>query len=243
MLKYKFPLSVLIIVFSFQIIYSADMIQKVEYRKTTVFYTADDKKGWSAYVIGKVLSTGQRQISDNDLNQAAQDKSKITVRLYSATGLRKGQTLFVINERNLIVSRIEINSIFKSTSFGYLLTGYGNFRRVQEDFNVVLKTEDINDGFSYVYKSRADYFQKTGNKSKSMQMYEKAIEADKNNATAHMKLGYLYYDQKIYSYAKKEFELAYESIWNVYDNQDKFDIIRGMIITRYSLAYESNLPA
>ncbi len=232
-----------IILFCVNSLSGAEMIQKVEYKKTKIFYTDDDKQGWNAFIVGKVLSLGQRDIENTELNQTSQEKSKISVRLYSADGIRPGQTLFVINERNLVVSRIEVKTVFKSISFGYLCTGYGNFRRVSEDFNVALKVEEVNDSYSYVYKSRADYFQKTGDKSKSMQMYEKAIESDPNNATAHMKLGYLYYDQKVFTYAKKEFELAYESLWNVYDNQDKFDIIKGMILTRYALAYESDLPA
>lgn len=239
-MKFKYVIYLLVL-FQTININAALMIQNSESVNTKIFYTDEDKQGRDAYIVGKVLSLGQREINKSDLNQSAQEKTKVTVRLYSNNNLRKGQILYVINERNLIVSRIKVEKIYKSISFGYLLIGYGNFRRVQEDFRVAAERGNIKASNAYIYKSRGDYFFKKNNISKAIQMYEKAINADKTYAEAHLMLGKIYLNKKIYSYAKKEYSLAYDYLWHVYDNQDKFDILLGMIRVRYNLAYESGL--
>lgn len=218
------------------------MVRNSDAENIRVFYTDQDKQGIDAYLVGKVLSLGQKEINDNDFIKNAQEKTKVTVRLYSNKGLRKGQILYIINERNLIVSKVEVKSIYKSISFGYLLIGYGNFRRVQKDFRVVLQKSAVKGGYAYVYKSRGDYFKNQGDTAKAIQFYEKAIAADNAYAEAHMRLGEIYLEKGIYSYAKKEYDLAYKYLWHVYDNQDKYNILEGMAKIRYILAYESNLP-
>lgn len=222
---------------------SAVLTKKSKKLPIKIFYTEEEKIGWNGVIKGKVLSLGRRAISKNELRQLAQDKTKVTVRLYDRKGILKGDRLYIINERNLIVAKISVVTIFKSNSFDYLLIGYGNFRRVQKDFRVVQRKTESEKQYSYIYKSRGDYYHNIGNIAKAINQYEKAIAIDKLNPEAHTAMGYIYLDKKINSYAMKEFEIAYKSLSRIYDNEDKYLLLMGLIKTRYLGAYESELPA
>ncbi len=67
-----------------------------------VFYHEEDTAGWNAVLVGKLEAIGMKgEVDKNDITATAQDRSKATVRLYRAEGIRQGDELFVINERNL----------------------------------------------------------------------------------------------------------------------------------------------
>ena len=104
--------------------------------RITMFNSETETPGWPGVIIGRVLSLGAREIADKELRQLAQEKTKVTVRIDSREGLLPGDELFIIDSKNLIVSRFKVITINESRSFGYLLVGYGKFRRVQRDFRV-----------------------------------------------------------------------------------------------------------
>ncbi|MFW6366967.1 MAG: tetratricopeptide repeat protein, partial [Spirochaetota bacterium] len=185
----------------------------------TFFYTQNDKSGRTGIVRGRVLSLGAREVADEELRQLAQSKTKVTVRLADKEGIIPGNTLYIINERNLIVSSFEVTTVFQSASFGYLLVGYGNFRRVQENFRVVQHREDNAARYAYVHKARGDYFSQNGDDAQAMLEYEKAIRKNRGHAESHVELGYIYLKDGVYEYALREFSEAYKTRGFIHDRE------------------------
>ncbi|MCU0822310.1 MAG: tetratricopeptide repeat protein [Spirochaetes bacterium] len=222
--------------------WSADMISRAEDVNTRIFYTEDDKMGWDAVVKGKVLSFSTRLENEkNDLSESVHDRSQVTVRLYDNLGVKIGDSLFVINSRNLIVSRIKVSSIFKSNTFGYLLVGNGNFLLANEGDRVTQRVEGESSRFAFIYKSRGEYFEEVGEAGNAINNYKKAIELDRGNPEAHLALGYVYMRDRLYQFAITEFSEAYKQITRLYDREDKFSLLIGMAEVRFREAYYENL--
>jgi tetratricopeptide (TPR) repeat protein len=207
----------------------------------TLFYTQNDQTGWRAVVLGRVLSLGAREIADKELRQLAQEKTKVTVRLKHTEGIMPGNTLYIINDKNLIVAKFEVTTMFKSASFGYLLIGYGNFRRVQKDFRVVQRKEETASQYAYIHNARGDYHREKGDKAQAIFEYEKAIKKNSAHAESHIALGNIYLADGVYEYALKEFYEAYKTRDFIHDKEELFQLYKGIIQIHYYNAYESQV--
>ena len=222
--------------------WSADMISRPDDINTRIFYTENDKMGWDAVVKGKVIAFGTRLDNEkNDLSESAHERSRVTVRLYDNYGVKVGDYLFVINKRNLIVSRIKAVSIFKSGTFGYLLVGHGNFLLANEGDRVAQRAEGETSKYAFIYKSRGEYYEAVGETGNAINNYKKAIELDKGNPDAHLALGYVYMRDNLYQFAITEFGEAYKQITRMYDREDKFCLLLGMAEVRFREAYYENI--
>ncbi|MFC1669451.1 tetratricopeptide repeat protein [Spirochaetota bacterium] len=219
------------------------ILQKEKYY-TKVFYSQADFRGWKAVVKGKIISISARQNLDkNDLSGQIQMKSKATVRLYNSDGIKEGDTLFVVNKKNLIVSRMKVQLIFKSKSLGYLIVGFGQFTLASLGDRVVQKVEDEFSRYAYIHKSRGDYFIETGEQGRGIKEYKKAIKLDKRNPDANLALGMIYYKQGLYKFAYKYFVKSYENLNRLYDNEDKYNLLIGLTEICYRECYYSYLPS
>lgn len=207
--------------------------------KTTAFYSQGDSTGWKVAIKGKVLSYSEKsEIEKDDLLGRAMDKSKALVRLYNKDGVKEGDTLYIINSNNLVVGKLLVRSIAKS-EMGYLLVGYGNFRLSSIDDRVVQRIEDENSKYAYIYKSRGDYFFNSGESGKAINEYKKSIEYDRGNPEAHLSLGTIYMDQKLFQFAFREFLESYKNISRLYDNDDKYRLLKSMAEIKFNEAYGS----
>jgi len=56
---------------------------------------------------------------------------------------------------------------------------------------------------------------------------------DKGYPEAHLSLGYIYLNRIMLEFAYKEFTIAYKEISRLYDNEDKYLLLRGLVETRY----------
>ena len=207
--------------------------------RVKVFYIETDSKGWTAVPRGEVVSIGVREDSaSQELMKVAQKWSKATVRLYSPEGVKRGDQLFVVNARNLVVARLDVKSVFQSETFGTMLTGTGNFTSARNGFLVVQKVDDNYSKYAYIYKARGDYFKGNGDTGKAIELYKKSLEMDRRYPEAHLALGYVYMREDMMSFASKEFNEAYREIDRIYDNEDRYQLLKGLTTLRYRMAYE-----
>jgi len=212
--------------------------------RITIFSSRDDVKGMAAMVKGKVISYSAREEYDKkDLLGHAQDKSQATVRLYDAAGIDEGDTLFVIDDKNLIVAKMKVKTLFKSESFGEMLVGYGNFRLGKVGERVVRLAKNENSKYSYIYKARGDYYENTGKEGEAIEEYNLAIKLDPDNPNAHYALGLIYKKQGLYRFALREFQDSYAHMHQMYDKSDRFGLLRNMAEIMYKQVYESFTPA
>lgn len=210
----------------------------------SAFYAQGDVQGWPVTVRGIVHSLGTRQdIPVDSVAGHTFEKSAVTVRLFSAEQLKPGDELFIINDNNLITGRIKVVSIFKSISFGHMLTGTGNFRMCSVRDRVVQRREEAYSDRAVVRKSRGDYYMEHGNEGRAMAEYKKALELDKGNPDVHLALGWIYYKQDILRFAYREFEEANKNLYRLYDNEDKYSLFKGMALIRLREIRELSLSA
>jgi hypothetical protein len=222
---------------------SANMMVEEGRQRITVFSTMTDRKGEPAVLKGKVLSySAKDEFDKEDLYGSAQDKTKATVRLYDMQGVNEGDTLYVINDKNLIVAVMKVRNVFKSVSFGSMLVGYGRFRLSSVGDRVVQMAESEDAKYSYIYKARGDYYDNTGEEGDAIREYKDALKVDRNNPDAHFALGQLYLKQGIDQFAMKEFQESYRYIGRMYDRGDRFLLLKNMAEVRYREVYESFLP-
>ncbi len=221
----------------------ANMIMEKGAEKVKVFYTMTDREGWYAVLKGKIMSYSSKDEFDAaDLFGRAQDKSKATVRLYNAEGIHEGDTLYVINDKNLIVAKMKVRTIFKSASFGDVLVGYGNFRLSSVGDRVIRRAEEEDARYSYIFKARGDYYDSTGRQGEAIREYKTSLKMDKNNPAAHLALGMVYMKQGLEQFALRELQEGYRDINFLYDNEDKFLLLRSIAEIRYREVYESFVP-
>jgi len=209
----------------------------------TVFYHREDTAGWKTVVKGKINSIGSMdEVEKDDISNIARSKTRAGVRLYSMEGVKKDDTLFVINDKNLITARMKVRSVFHSMSFGPMLVGYGNFRLANVGDRVVMRQEDQNSRYAYIYTARGKYYRDTGDTAQSINHFKKALEMDRGNPEAHFELGKLYLDDGILQLAYNEFNESYKNIDRIYDREDRFQLLKYMVDTRMRQAYETRLP-
>lgn len=208
----------------------------------SVFYSQSDKMGWKAIVKGRVLSFTAREDYEQSENlQELRPRTCVTVHLTDPANVRKGDTLFVINDRNLIVSRIKVWSVFPSQSFGTLLVGYGTFDLATMGDRVVMRLQDEYSSGGRIFRARGDYYRDIEEPGKAVAEYKKAIEVDRANAEAHMGLGLIYHRQEIYPIAMSEYLLAYRDISRIADMEDRFVLLSSMADIRFREVFYSNL--
>ncbi len=211
--------------------------------KIKVFLSMTDREGWYAVQKGKIVSYSSKdEYSALDLFGKAQDKNKATVRLYDSEGINEGDILYVINEKNLITAKMTVRTLFKSVSFGPMLVGYGNFRLSSVGDRVIQRAEDEKSRYAYIYKARGDYYDNMGSQGEAVREYKNALQADKNNPGAHLALGLVYMNQGLDQFAVRELEEAYRNINRLYDNEDKFLLLKSIAEVHFRQVYESFVP-
>ncbi len=211
--------------------------------RVKVFYTEGDSNGWYAILRGEVMAIGIREDAHaQELMKVSQPNSKVTVRLYSAEGIKKGDELFVINKRNLVVGRIDVKIVYHDASFGPVLIGYGNYKYTWTGYRVVQKIEESFSRTAYIYKARGDYYKHNGDYAQAIAQYKKAIEVDRRYPEAHAALGHLYLKDNSLAFAMKEYAEAYNEFSRIYDNEEKYLLLKGMTKAKYRMAYEFTMP-
>jgi len=219
---------------------SANLKYEKDTLKTKIFFSYGDKVGKDALVKGKIISIStSEELPENELSGLLQDKSKATIRLIDSEGLYSDNTLYVIDSNNLVVSKLQVKYLFDNKTLGNMLIGYGNFKLSSEGFRVVKIIADSNAGDSYIYKTRGDYHYRSGDKGKAIAEYKKAIEMDRSNPAPRLALGLVYYKDEIYNYAYAELLVAYNSIKSLYDNEDRFILLRTLAEIRAIEAYKN----
>lgn len=208
--------------------------------KTKIYFSYSDKVGQDAQVKGKIISISTSEsLPDNELSGMVQDKTKVTVRLIDNEGLHSDNMLYVIDSNNLVVSKLQVKYLFDNKTMGNMLIGYGNFKLSDEGYRVVKTVTDHKAGDSFIYKSRGDYYYRTGDKGKAISEYKKAIEMDRSNPEPRLALGLVYYKDEIYNFAYAELFAAYNSMSSLYDNEDKYVLLKSLAEIRAIEAYRN----
>ena len=201
--------------------------------RITVYYTRNSSGTMEASLKGKIIEFSIRQDSQkNELMKIAQGKTQATVRLYDRDGVRIGSTLYAVDSKNLIIAKLTVQSIFKSVSFGYLAICVGNLRLASRGDRIVLKASDESAKFAYRYKTEADYYRRLGDRGKAISLYKQAIGLDRGYPEAHLALGSLYLDMGMLGFAIQEYDEAYREIERLYDRQDRYNLLKGMVDVR-----------
>ena len=212
-------------------------------RNLTVFYTMTDRVGWKAILKGKIMSySAVDELRESDLSRRAEEKGKATVRLYGGEGVHEGDTLYVINDSNLIVAKMVVKYIFNATSFGGMFVGYGNFRLSSSGDRVVQRAGEEGSPESYRHKARGDYYEAIGDGGEAIREYKTALKLDPNNPEAHLALGMIYKKGGLDQFAFKEFQESHRYIGRIFDNEDRFQLLKNMAEIRYKQVYEDFLP-
>lgn len=221
---------------------SANLYLAENEKNLTIYYSELDKIGEKAIMKGQVLSISNNPDLENlAIARYSGGKNMTTVRLYNATNLLKGDELLVINERNLVKARVIIYTVFESQSLGYLLTGHGNLRLVNEGDRVVQKVTSFCTEPSFATKAQGDYYLRNGNIDEAINYYNKVIAEDPNNAEAHIELGYIYLNKNLLLYADKEFRAGYKNLPRIFDRDDQYRLLSGLVTTTYKQVYELNM--
>jgi len=216
----------------------SNMINRNGNHYIKVFYTQHDFLGKSAVLKGKIISFSVNQdLKKNNLFGHLVEKTSVTIRLYDREGLKAGDELFVVDNNNLIVSRLRIKYIFKSQSLGDLLIGTGNFRLSRLGFKVVQIFSGNQSKNAYIYVARGNYFKEVNKYGKAIREYKKAIGLDLGNPSAHLELGEIYFKKDVLNFASREFLQAYKSIGRLYDNNDKFRLLKYLTTVRFKEYY------
>jgi tetratricopeptide (TPR) repeat protein len=207
-----------------------------------IMFTQNDLVGEKAMVVGRIeiYSSTNEYVKDN-LQGKASDKSKATARLNISENVFPGDILYVINDRNLVVAKFRVRNVFKSISFGYMAIGTGNFRLGSIGDRLVMKVDNDGSGEAYINTARGNYYHSMGDDGAAISEYKKALSLDKKNPQAHLHLGYLYKRQGLGKFAYKEFSIAYENIVRLYDNNDKYLLLKGMAEICFVDIYDGDL--
>ena len=211
---------------------------------TKIFFNMNDKAGKKAMIMGKVLSfSTSEELAENDLSGYSHVKTKATVRLFTSENVNPTNVMYVINPNNIVVSKFKVKYVFNNKTFGPMLIGYGNFKLSNKGYRVVQLTIDSGRNDSHIQKSRGDYFVRSGDSGKGIAHYKKAIESDPGDPAPHLGLGLVYYKDGIYNFAYSELRKAYEHIERLYDNEDRFTLLKALSEVRFIETYDNyNIP-
>jgi len=219
---------------------SANLKHEEDNRKMKIYFSFNDRAGQDALIKGKIISIStSEELPENELSGVLQDKTKATVRLVDNEGLHADNILYVIDSNNLVVSKLQVKYLFENKTLGNMLIGYGNFKLSNEGYRVVAAVKDNKAGDSFIYKTRGDYYFRTGDKGKAITEYKKAIEMDRSNPSARLALGLAYYSDGIYNFAYSELFAAHQSISSLYDKEDRFILLKSLAEIRAIEAYKN----
>lgn len=212
--------------------------------KTKIFFNHNDAAGRDAMIKGKILSlSSSEELAENDLSEISHEKTKATVRLFTAENVYPTNVMYVIDPNNIVVSKMEVEYVFNNKTFGYMLVGYGNFKLSNAGYRVVQLIIDSGRNDSYLQKSRGDYFTRTGDSGKGIAHYKKSIESDPGDPAPHLGLGLIYYKDAIYNFAYAELYKAYRHKDRLYDNEDRFVLLKTLGEIRFIETYDNyNIP-
>jgi len=213
--------------------------------KTKIFFNHNDKTGRDAMIMGKVMSlSSSEELAENDLSEISHEKTKATVRLFTSENVFPTNMMYVIDPNNIVVSKMEVKYVFNNKTFGDMLIGYGNFKLSNAGYRVVQLTIDSGRNDSYIEKSRGDYFTRSGDNGKAIAHYKKAIESDPGDPAPHLGLGLIYFKDAVYNFAYAELYKAYKFKDRLYDNEDKFILLKTLAEVRFIETYDNyNIPA
>jgi Tfp pilus assembly protein PilF len=249
MKKYIYISVFLIILFPCYL-FPGEMILHENEKYLKIFYTQSDNSGWNAELKGMIISTGADYGINNDFDEEGikknliedvEGKTGVFVRLYNRLGINIGDILYVVNGSNLIIAKIKVVSIFESRSFGYLLTGSGEFGLTNSGDRVVQRSQDIARG-AYLNNARADYYKENNRAGEAIEYYKKTLDKDKGNPEAHISLANIYLESNMNQLAMREFKEAEKNSARLYDNEDKFLLYKGMCQVRFNEAYYTSIP-
>ncbi len=208
--------------------------------KTRVFFTRTDTLGKDVIIKGVLLSiSSSENLPENDISGIAREKTRATLRLYSSEGIKPNDILYIIDNNNLVVSKIEVKHFFSNKTFGQMALGYGNLKLSSEGCRVVQILEDHNSQWAFIHKSRGDLHARNGNKGMAISEYRKALEMDSKNPETRLALGLVYYSDNIYNFAYSELKKSYENIEILYDNEDKFILLQTLAELSFIEAYKN----
>jgi len=212
--------------------------------KTKIFFNQNDKTGRDAMIMGKVLSlSSSEELADNDLSEISHEKTKASVRLFTSENVFPTNMMYVIDPNNIVVSKMEVKYVFNNKTFGDMLIGYGNLKLSNAGYRVVQLIIDSGRKDSYIEKSRGDYFSRTGDNGKAIAHYKRAIESDPGDPSAHLGLGLIYYKDSVYNFAYAELLKAYKYKDRLYDNEDRFILLKSLAEVRFIETYDNyNIP-
>lgn len=236
MKKFLFPL-LLTLLFSSNLL--AQYRHESKQYKMTAFYNSQEKKGFDAMLKGKIISLSTSgEISKDDLVGGVQPRTKVTVRIFYNQDVEIDDELLVINNKNIVVSRFIVKNKIHSKTFGTMVIGYGNLILSRRGFRVVKKVASLKKGAAYIYIARGRFFVERGDKGRAIENFKKAIELESNNPAAHLNLGLIYYRDGIHKFAYHELKKAYSYINRLYDNNDRFTLLKTLATIRFIETYD-----
>ncbi|MCL2154636.1 MAG: tetratricopeptide repeat protein [Leptospirales bacterium] len=219
---------------------SANLKYENDNLRIKIYFSYNDKNGTDAVVKGKIISLSiSEDLSQTGLADTIDGKTKATVRLIDKEGLHSASVLYVINSNNIVVSKFQVRHLFNNKTFGDMLVGYGSFKLSTEGYRVVQVVTNYNSGDSFIYKARGDYYYRMGDQGRAISEYKKSIELDVNNPAPRLSLGLIYYKNEIYNYAYAELLAAYKNIMTLYDNEDKFILLKSLAEIQAIEAYKN----
>ena len=153
---------------------------------------------------------------------------QVTIKVRNPTGLKVGQKLYIIDKnphhekfRNgLIVGEITVQSVLKTSFYGWVVTGTGILLRVREGLFVARTQESENLVHAFDLKKKGDFYADSGAFDKAVATYQASLVADPGLPEAHAALGTLFYHEskkgshEFPSRSLSEFEQA----WKVREN-------------------------
>ncbi|TAL38988.1 MAG: tetratricopeptide repeat protein [Spirochaetes bacterium] len=215
-----------------------------EGRRLRALYHEADAIGWECVEVGKIVSISTSEMTDiESVSSGARGKTKLSARLYSDEGIKAGDELYVVNENNLIIAKMEVKTVFNSMSLGPMILAFGNFRFANEGDRVVQRSEGAQAKDAYIHNAKGDFHRETGQDAESIASYKRALELDTGNPEAHLRLGQRYLKDDMLPFAYKELSEAYKSISRLYDKEDRFALLKSLSETRYREAYFSYIKA
>jgi Tfp pilus assembly protein PilF len=227
-----------IITFSLKL--SANLKYENDNLKVKIYFSYNDKKGEDAIVKGKIISfSTSEDLPQTGLPDTVESKSKVSVRLIDKVGIHPESIMYVIDSNNIVVSKFQVRYLFNNQTFGDMLVGYGSFRLSKEGYRVVQVITNDKMGDSFIYKARGDYYYRIGDQGRAITEYKRSIELDMKDPAPRLSLGLIYYKNEIYNYANAELMAAYNNIKSLYDNEDKFILLKSLAEIQGIEAYKN----
>ena len=219
---------------------SANLRYESDNLKVTIYFSFSEQTGVDALVKGKIIALSiSEDLPQTGLTNTMDDKTKVTVRLIDNIGIHSETDLYVIDNNNIVVAKFKVKYQFNNKTLGDMLIGYGSFKLSKEGYRVVQIIENTKSGDAYIYKARGDYFYNIGDHGRAISEYKKSIELDMKNPAPRLALGLIYYKTEIYNYAYAEMIAAYNNITSLYDNSDKFLLLKSLAEIQSIEAYKN----